>query len=269
MSVARRQGVGDLVQMLRYVPRVRERCAEVILEGPPAATALVRGLPGVSAVFANGTTPRERFDGFARLMTLARLCGEDGTPGRTAVPYLHADPARIAAWAPRLGARDGTLRSGLVWAGNPLHPNDRRRSIALEDLAPLGAVGGVRWLSLQAGPHAADPVPAGLTLERPAAELADWSDTAAVIAQLDLVVTVDTAVAHLAGALGVPVWLLLPWRPDWRWSRAAPTTPWYPSMRLFHANEPSWSAVVAEACAELRRVRNSGEREREGGGAPA
>lgn len=246
------QGVGDLIQMLRYVPRLRERGAEIVLECPPAALPLLRGFAGVSAIFANGTTPRERFDGFARLMTLARLCGEDGAPGATAVPYLHADPERVAAWSVRLPARDGALRAGLVWAGNPQHPNDRRRSIPLAELAPLANVRGVLWHALQAGPHAADPAPAGLVLERLGTQLADWSDTAAVLGQLDLVVTVDTAVAHLAGALGVSVWLLLPWRPDWRWSRAARTTPWYPSMRLFHANEPSWAAVVAGVCAELR-----------------
>jgi hypothetical protein len=263
------QGVGDLLQMIRYVPRVRECGADIVLECPPSTIGLLRGLPGVSAIFANGTTPRERFDGFARLMTLPRLCGEDGAPGRSGVPYLHADAERVAAWSARLPARDGAQRVGLVWAGNPLHPNDRRRSIPLEDLAPLAAVRGVRWCALQAGPHAGDPAPLRLDLARFGAALADWSDTAAVVAQLDLVVTVDTAVAHLAGALGVPVWLLLPWRPDWRWSRAARDTPWYPSMRLFHANEPSWSAVVAAVCAELQRVRISGEREPEDDGAPA
>jgi hypothetical protein len=245
------QGLGDLLQMVRYVPRLRERGAEVLLEAPPALAPLLREGAGMAQIVARGTTPRAGFDVFARAMTLGRLCGEDGAPGRWNAPYLRADPARVATWAPRLPAKDGAPRVGLVWAGSPNHPNDRRRSIPLAALAPLAAVDGVRWISLQAGSHAGDPAPADLALARVGGAFADLADAAAVVAQLDLVITVDTAVAHLAGALGVPVWLLLPWRPDWRWSRASRTTTWYPSMRLFHSGEPSWSGVVADVCAEL------------------
>jgi tetratricopeptide (TPR) repeat protein len=246
------QGLGDLIQMIRYVPRLRERGAEVVLEAPPQLAELVRGASGIAEVFAPEAAPRERFDAFARVMSLARLCGEDGTLGTARVPYLHAAPERLAYWAERLPERSAARRIGLAWAGNPFHPNDRRRSIPLSALAPLGATPGVRWISLQYGPRANDPAPPGLELVRFGDAIRDMSDTAAIVAQLDLVISVDTGVAHLAGALGVPVWLLLPWRTEWRWPAAARETPWYPSMRLFHASEPSWSALAEEVARELR-----------------
>lgn len=251
LLVVHGQGLGDLLQMIRYLPHLRARCERLVLECPLQSIELVRGLPGIDEVYATGTAPRERFDAFARLMTLGRLCGEDGTPGHSGVPYLRAGPLRGERWAQRLPARDGGRRVGLAWAGNPAHPNDRRRSLPLAAFAPLGAVPGVRWFSLQVGPRSADPAPPGLSLARFGEELGDLADTAALIGELDLVVCADTAVAHLAGALGRPVWLLLPWRPDWRWSRASRATPWYPSMRLFHANGPEWTEVIADVVAEL------------------
>lgn len=247
------QGLGDLIQMLRYLPRVRERAAEVLLECPPSMIELVRPLRDISEVFVFGGAPRERFDRFGRLMTLARLCGEDGAPGQSGVPYLTPDPARLRTWAPRIAARDGVRRVGLAWAGNPLHENDRRRSIPLELFAPLAACANVQYVSLQYGARADDAAPAGLALVRPSSEIADMADTAAIVAQLDLVISADTSVAHLAAALGVPVWLVLPWRPDWRWSPTASDTPWYPTMRLFHAAEPTFAAVMSEVAEALRR----------------
>jgi hypothetical protein len=245
------QGLGDLLQMLRYVPRLRERAAGLLVECPQSMLGLVRAVPGIDAVFVTGTTPRDRFDAFGRMMTLARLCGEDGTRGHSGVPYIVADDARKHAWAPRLAPRDGRLRVGIAWAGNPTHPNDRRRSIPLAAFAPFAELSGVRWFSLQYGPRANDPAPAGLGLTRFVDAIGDMSDTAAIIAQLDLVISIDTGVAHLAGAMGIPVWILLPWRPDWRWSPAADDTPWYPSMRLFHASEPSWPARLPDVANAL------------------
>jgi tetratricopeptide (TPR) repeat protein len=200
------QGLGDLLQMTRYVPRLRERGAQVLLECAAPLVDLLRQIPEISEVFVSGTTPRERFDAFARAMSLARLCGEDGTPGHSGVPYIAANPTPTATWAQRIGSREGRLRVGFAWAGNPMHQNDRRRSIPLIQFAPFAAVPNTRWFSLQYGPRAADPAPPGLTLWRLDNEIADMSDTAAAIAQLDLVISADTSVAHLAGAMGVPVW---------------------------------------------------------------
>jgi hypothetical protein len=246
------QGLGDMLQMLRYLPQVRKRTAGLVLECPQSMLGIVRALAGERDVFVTGTAPPDRFDGFARLMTLARLCGEDGTPGHSGVPYIVADDERKRVWAARLAPRDGRLRAGIVWAGNPEHPNDRRRSIPFDAFAALADVANVDWYSLQHGPHASDPAPPGLDLTRLGEGVTDMSDTAAIVAQLDLVISIDTGVAHLAGAMGVPVWLLLPWRPDWRWSPAATETPWYPTMRLFHAGAQSWPALMPDVARALR-----------------
>jgi hypothetical protein len=231
---------------------LRERAAEVLLECPPAMTELLRPFPGITEIFPFDGAPRERFDAFARVMTLARLCGEEGTPGTSGLPYLVADAARRRRWATRLAGPAGVRRVGIAWAGNPLHENDRRRSIPLAAFAPLATVPNVQYVALQVGARAADPAPPDLALLRPAEAIRDMADTAAIVAQLDLVISADTSVAHLAGALGVPVWLVLPWRPDWRWSPTASTTPWYPTMRLFHAGEPSFSTVLAAVAEALR-----------------
>jgi hypothetical protein len=246
------QGLGDMLQMLRYVPRLRAAAARVLLECPQSMLGLVRALHGSDDVFVSGSAPRAAFDAFARLTALPRLCGETAARGASGVPYVAADAARIAAWAARLPPADGCTRIGIAWAGDPGHQNDRRRSIPLETFAPFAGVPAVQWFSLQVGARADDAAPPGLTLTRLGAAIGDMSDTAAIVAQLDLVITADTAVAHLAGAMGRPVWLLLPWRPDWRWSRAANDTPWYPSMRLYHAAEPAWPALIERVAADLR-----------------
>lgn len=246
------QGLGDLMQMLRYVSRLHARGAgEVLLECNPSMIALLRGFPGISEPLNSGSTPRERFDVYARAMVLARLCAEDGTLGHSTVPYITAPVARTSTWTPRFAPRDGTRRVGIVWAGNPVHDNDRRRSIPLDAFAPLAHVPNIRWFSLQYGPRAEDAAPDSLTLTRFSDDIRDMADTAAIVANLDLVISADTSVAHLAGAMGVPVWLILPWRPDWRWSPTAGGTPWYPTMRLFHAAEPAWTAVMAEVARAL------------------
>ena len=237
------QGLGDMIQTARYLPQLRARCERIIIEAPAAMIELMQRVDGVDEVVAKGDVRRETFDVFARMMTLPRLLGETGAaqPG----PYLFADPDRVAAWAPRLPeAHD--LRVGLVWAGNPFHQNDRRRTIPIGELAPLASVANVRWFSLQVGPRASDDVPQAFAMTQFGSTLVSMADTAAVIANLDLVISVDTAVAHLAGALGTPVWLALPWRCDWRWQPFASTSPWYPSMTLVHAIVPSWTGVVAE-----------------------
>jgi hypothetical protein len=246
------QGLGDLIQMLRYVGQLRARGAgEVLLECNPSMHDLLRRFPGIAELFSFSSTPRERFDVYARAMILPRLCAEDGSAGNSTVPYITAPSARMSAWTPRFAPRNGDRRVGIVWAGNPLHDNDRRRSIPLETFAPFAHVAGIQWFALQYGPRAGDPAPDGLKLTRFADEIRDLADTAAIVANLDLVISADTGVAHLAGAMGVPTWLVLPWRPDWRWSPTAADTPWYPTMRLFHAAEPAWTAVMAEVARAL------------------
>jgi ADP-heptose:LPS heptosyltransferase len=166
------------------------------------------------------------------------------------VPYLRADPARAAQWKRRLDALApaGYRRIGLVWAGRPEHGNDRNRSMALKQLAPLAALDRVVLVSLQKGPAGGQiggyfgPAP----LINLAPEIGDFTDTAGIIDALDVVVTVDTSVAHLAGAMAKPACVLLPFAPDWRWLRDRHDSPWYPSVRLFRQNRPGdWSDAVA------------------------
>lgn len=205
--------------------------------------------------------PLPSFDGWAPLMSLPHFLGTTLDTIPAYVPYPHAEPERVSKWAERLSSRPG-LRVGLVWQGNPDPRVDRRRSISLAQLAPLAAVPGVRLVSLQKGPGTEQLVELGpnLGIEDLEPELDEgpdaFLDTAAVIVNLDLVITIDTAVAHLAGALGRPVWVLLRSSAEWRWLLDRPDSPWYPSMRLFRqtANDcetGTWRRVVESVAEEL------------------
>ena len=244
------QGLGDMIQMARYLPRLRSRAAHVTLECPASLEPLLRDLPGIDRIARPGTVGTPDFDVFVRMMSLPRLLGERGSRPWSE-PYLRVHSEYHARWRCPAGT-DRAVRVGLVWAGNPFHPLDSRRSIPLEEFAPLGEIEGVSWTSLQVGPRAHEARDAARWLEPCDRSIADFADTAAIVAQLDLVIAVDTAVAHLAGALGVPVWLLLRPRPDWRWPRKGEYTPWYPSMRLLHARQRAWSDIVDEVASRLR-----------------
>ncbi|MGR0188454.1 tetratricopeptide repeat protein [Azospirillum aestuarii] len=245
------QGRGDAIQFVRYAPLVAARGARVLLEVGADLLPLFRGLPGVERVFARGE-PLPAFDWQCPLLSLPRAFGTRLETIPAAVPYLTADPARAAAWRERL-AGDG-LKVGLVWAGNPQFAGDRERSPGLAALAPLLAVPGCRFFGLQLGPGhdelARRPTPPSFTDLEP--EIRDFADTAAIMASLDLVLSSCTAPAHLAGALGVPLWLLLSHAPDWRWLLDRADSPWYPTARLFRQPRPGdWAAVAEEAAAAL------------------
>jgi hypothetical protein len=206
--------------------------------------------------------------------TLAReydyWCDVMSLPGRlpalpihAEVPYMHADPLAAAAWRERLaalapGAPDAQRRIGLVWAGNPLHHFDTFRSVPLEALQPLAALDGHAWFALQKGPgvaQLASVAPDWPHLVALGDELHDFAATAALIENLDLVITVDTSVAHLAGALGKPVWVLLAAQPDWRWGMGSAESVWYPSARLFRQTTlGDWRGVVAELALALNSL---------------
>jgi hypothetical protein len=172
-----------------------------------------------------------------------------------ATPYLTADPERVAAWRARLDGLGG-VTIGLAWAGSPNMPADRRRSMPLARLAALGDLRGARFVSLQKGDAARQPVPDGLALHDWTDELHDFQDTAALVAALDLVIAVDTAVVHLAGALGRPVWLLNRYDRCWRWLLEGQGSPWYPTLRQFRQPQPGdWEAVMRQVHAALREWR--------------
>ncbi len=250
LRVVAEQGLGDTLQFCRYLPLLVERGARVTFVCPAPLVALLKGIEGVEVV-EQGSEPERAFDFQVPLMSLPHHFAT--TPGSVpaAVPYLHADPARLDAWRARLAGEGAKV--GLVWRGNPANWRDASRSLALERLAPLAAVEGVRFFSLQVGEAArAELERSPFAIEDLGPGLTDFGETAAAIGQLDLVVTVDTAVAHLAGALGRPVWLLLDTPSDWRWLREGDTTPWYPTMRLFRQPRPgAWDEAVARLASAL------------------
>ncbi|SMF43501.1 Tetratricopeptide (TPR) repeat [Azospirillum oryzae] len=239
------QGLGDALQFCRYVPLVAARGGRVILGLPAALERVMAGLPGVER-FVSGQLPTDAFDLHLPMLSLGEVFGTqmDTIPHR--VPYLTAEPDLAARWSERLKGLDG-LKVGIVWAGSPTHGNDKNRSIGLAPFARLASIPGVSLVSIQKGPtegQAADP-PGGFPLLNLSPDIKDFADTAAIIAGLDLVVCVDTSVAHLAGALGVPVWVMVPFAPDWRWMLDRDDSPWYPTMRLFRQDRPgSWDDAL-------------------------
>lgn len=250
-------GHGDMIFYCRYISELKKRGASRIsLICHPGLTQLFKTLSGVDEVFSfNDVVPASGWDYWTPPMSLPHYCQTSAGNFPTPIPYLHAEAAKIAYWKNVL-PNDG-LRVGLVWKGLALFENDADRSIqSLKVLEPLGAVAGVHFISLQKGQgedEALNP-PAGLALQALGAQLNDFADTAAVIRCLDLVISVDTAVAHLAGAMGVPCWLLLPdYRPDWRWLTERTDTPWYPQqMRLFRqSTEGGWASVIDMVSAAL------------------
>ena len=241
------QGLGDTLQFVRYLPQVAARGQHIVLACQPALVRLLRTCPGVQTLVVKDRPEMasQPFDLYIPLLSLPGIFGTTSTTIPADIPYITADPALVQQWHTRLGA-EHAFRVGLVWAGNPSHKNDRNRSCTLATLAPLAPLPRLALFSLQTGPAAGqiDQPPAGMVLHDVGRTLSDFADTAAVITHLDLVITVDTAVAHLAGAMGKPVWTLLPFAPDWRWGQHSAYTPWYPTMRLFRQPAPgAWEAV--------------------------
>lgn len=246
------QGLGDTLQFIRYAPIVKNLGATVLLECQPRLVPLLRHMPELDQVIAAGD-PLPSFDAHLSLMSLPRVFQTTLESIPRVVPYLRVPEERACLWRGRLSG-DGRRRVGLVWAGNPEYKDDRRRSLDPGELAPLAQVRGVRYFGLQRG-GAGAPAPAGLEIEDLESAAKDITDTAAAILNLDLVITVDTMAAHLAGALGVPVWVLLAQRADWRWLLEREDSPWYPTMRLFRQPATGgWRPVVERVAEALEHV---------------
>lgn len=248
------QGLGDAIQFMRYVPRVEALGAAVLLEIPAPLAALADTLPARARRIIKGETLPD-FDLQCPLMSLplAFRTRVETLPAET--PYLAADPRKVEEARARLGARSRT-RIGLVWSGYAGHRNDRDRSIALRRLEPLLRL-DFEFHSLQREVRPDDLATlAEFTQVRSHQdELRDFSDTAALLSELDLVISVDTSVAHLAGALGKTTWVMLSTRPDWRWMTARKDSPWYPTLRLFRQQRPGdWDGVIAEIIEELQSL---------------
>ena len=254
MYVYAEQGLGDTLQFVRYVPMLVELGAEVVLEVQAPLVALLQDLHPAVRVIVKSERPQD-VDWHSPLLSLPGAFGTDLSNIPAPVPYVRADAGKCGAWSQRLAA--GELRVGVVWTGNPEHTRDRLRSIALSQFGRLAAVEGATFYALQKGLTAAqreELALAGSVVDLGEA-LNDFTDTAAIVANLDLVITVDTSVAHLAGALGKPVWILLAHAPDWRWLRGRSDSPWYPTARLFRQTAAGrWDGVIEEVECALQTL---------------
>jgi Flp pilus assembly protein TadD len=250
------EALGDSIQFARYVPMVAALGARVILEVRPAVQRLLAELPGLATCIGRSSSAPPAFDLHCPLGSLPLAFGTRLDTIPFAESYLPAPAAeRVTAWEDRLGPRN-RLRVGLVWSGDPGHNNDHNRSIALRALAPLLEC-DVQFVSLQKGIRDQDRAFLGerRDIVDLTEQLTDFSETAALVRCLDLVISVDTSVVHLAGALGAPVWTMLPFNPDWRWLLNRDDSPWYRSMRLFRQpKRGDWTSVVDRVRRELESL---------------
>ncbi|MDB5395279.1 MAG: Tetratricopeptide repeat family protein [Rhodospirillales bacterium] len=247
------QGFGDAIQFCRYIPWVAARAAEIVVACSPVLQPILRQLhPNMRLV--SDWKEVGPFAAWVPLSGLPRLAGTVLETIPAEMPYLRAAPERIAAWKDQLDALTpaGLKRVGVVWAGRPAHKNDWKRSMTLEALAPVAALDGIALVVLQKGPEQRQTGShyGHAPLVHLSAEVEDFEDTMAIMAGLDLVLTVDTSVAHLAGAMGCPVWIMLPWCSEWRWLQERGDSPWYPTARLFRQPGPNDWRGAAEQVAE-------------------
>jgi hypothetical protein len=263
------QGLGDTIQFCRYAALVAARGGVPILQVQPAVERLMASLAGPFEVVQLNATPPPKFDLECSLMSLPAIFQTTVESVPWSGPYLAADPELVrqkqassdptgAPSIPRTLRKrwdePSNLSVGIAWAGNPRYKADRQRSVHLATLLPLLHAPGIAWVALQKGPAAEQlaALPGDVHVRDGSSQDADLAETAALIAPLDLVITTDTCIAHLAGAMGKPVWILLPHLSDWRWMQQIETTPWYPTARLFRQPAPGdWSAVVTRVLAEL------------------
>jgi FkbM family methyltransferase len=246
------QGFGDVLQFARYIPLLAKMGARVIFAVPAQLERIMQGLPGAAMVTAR-MKPMPAYDFHVPLLSVPKLTGIAVAKAPPGVAYLKP-PAKSVNLPVPLGTK---LKIGVVWAGSPSHSNDRNRSLTLDMMLPVAALPGIAVYSLQAGPRVGDLAKrahSALVFDLSAA-LKDFTDTAAIVAQLDLIVCADTSIAHLAGAFGRPVWVLMPFAPDWRWMIGREDSPWYPNMRMFRQSEPGrWDDVVARIVSELEKL---------------
>jgi len=249
------QGLGDALQFSRYATLLASAGARPLIQCVDALQPLLATVPGVSAVLGSGE-PLPPYDAHFPLLSLPRVFETTAATIPSEPSYISVSHARRAAAQARIESSRAKLNVGLAWAGSQQHSNDRNRSCPLDALAPLLALQDIAWFSLQQGdagkelgtlaaPTRVDALPAHTALV----------DTAALIAELDLVISVDTMIAHLAGALGKRCWLLLPFAPDWRWMLERDDTPWYPATRLYRQSQlRDWPSVVDRLVADLRAL---------------
>jgi hypothetical protein len=264
LLITAEQGLGDSVNFIRYAPLVKERVGTVVFDCPEPLATLIATCPGVDRVASRGKGG-VTYDAHVALLSLPGIFGVPPQAAIAPVPYLTPDLERVEYWRKELAEFPG-LKVGIAWQGSKVHKGDRLRSVPLTRFAPLAAVPGVTLISIQNGPgteQLADGSAASMGVIDVGSRFApDMADAAALMMSLDLVVSVDTAVVHLAGAIGRPVWVAIPFAPDWRWQRQREDTMWYPSMRLFRqTTRGDWDAVfgrMAVALAAASRAKAEG-----------
>jgi tetratricopeptide (TPR) repeat protein len=260
------QGMGDVIQFIRYAPLIADRGARVFVSCAPELKPVIATVVGIDRIFTGGVGEKiSDANWYAPIASLPHIFHTTVQTIPAEVPYVAAEADRVARWRERL-AQDDALNVGIVWAGTPLHQNDRARSCKLSDFSPLAAVEGVHWYSLQKGPAVKqlDTPPAGMKITHLGDELHDFGDTAALLQCLDVLISVDTSVVHLGGALARPVWALLARGPDWRWMLDRDDSPWYPTLRLFRQTRSGeWGPVLERAAEALREFAGQQKKEKE------
>ncbi|MGA3067779.1 MAG: tetratricopeptide repeat-containing glycosyltransferase family protein [Tepidisphaeraceae bacterium] len=242
-------GFGDAIHFIRLVPLISERVGKIILECQPELLRLFENFPGIDHCVARGH-PLPRFDSRIPLQSLPRILSLRLENIPATVPYLNPPRQSVESWEARL-PRDGRKKIGLRWAGSP-SPRSKR-STAIDLFAPLARIPNLRFFSLQKGPESNQSAPPGMDLNDYTNDLTDFAESAALIQNLDLVISVDTSIAHLAGSLAKPIWVLIPSRPDFRWLLDRQDTRWYPTMRLFRQNPgENWDSVIPRLAAALQ-----------------
>lgn len=245
------QGFGDMIQFARYLPMIKDRGGQVVVEAQPELAQLIGTVKGVDKVFNRDQKP-PKHDFYIPMMSLAHVFDTNLKTIPATVPYLTPPDPNAVQLPTNLGR---IKRVGIAWAGSPTHRNDRNRSAGFKHFIELLGLPGISVFSLQKGPASRDIATFGCDalVNNLAGRVGDFADTAAVLSQLDMVITVDTALAHLAGAMGKPVWVAVPFAPDWRWMRGTDTSPWYPSMRLFRQKRHgAWEGVFANIRRAMR-----------------
>jgi len=249
------QGFGDVIQFVRYAPLVAERGGKVIVSCQPKLKALLATVPGVSAVLGTGE-PLPPIDVRCSLLSLPRVFGTTLETIPAQVPYVRPDAEKTRLWEARLAADGASMKVGLYWATETKSRLSSLKSLTLDMLSPLGGVRGVTYYSLQRGVAAGQAAypPQGMAMVDLSKELGDFSDDAALMSNLDLIISVDTATAHLAGAMGRRVWTLTHFPPEWRWLVGRDDSPWYQTMRLFRRQrQEGWAHVVSRLEHALRQ----------------
>ncbi len=250
------QGLGDAFQFVRYLPMIKDLGGTVLFEARKEMLGLLQNFPGIDELAGMSPTDKqdENFDFYVPLLSLPGIFRTTLETIPAQVPYIFADTKKVRFWQNRLS--DPDFKVGLVWKGSPAHKNDRLRSCSFEAFAPLATVPGLRLYGIQKRDSLSGTkyLLGGRNFTNLGEGLNDFTDTSGLIANMDLIISVDTSVAHLAGAMGKPVWVLLPYSPDWRWMLDREDSPWYPTMRLFRQPEPGdWETVFFNVAEALQR----------------